>query len=194
MVGAKGSGPLEIGSLLAGGGSVIAGFGVRYEGLHGVGEPVLLLHGGLGLPVRRPLPPSLEAGASGCVTATVCLFVSGEAVVAVSVEVAVEVTALLLVLPPISVTVISSIDLEKTVRSVVSFKALVAMCLATAASVLRCVVAMLLLLLGVRSRSGAARGCPRYRVTRRGGGHGVRLLSRVAAGAGQVGAEVRAPR
>ncbi|MFI5800123.1 hypothetical protein [Streptomyces sp. NPDC051677] len=71
-------------------------------------------------------------------------------------------TALLLVLPPISVTVISSIDLEKTVRSVVSFKALVAMCLATAASVLRCVVAMLLLLLGVRSRSGAARGCPRY--------------------------------
>ncbi|WP_328512850.1 hypothetical protein OHB25_59460 [Streptomyces mirabilis] len=115
---------------------------------------------------------------------------SGETVVAVSVEVA----ALLLVLPPISVTVISSVDLEKTVRSVVSFKALVAMCLATAASVLRCVVAMLLLLLGVRSRSGAARGCPRYRVTRRGGGHGVRLLSRVAAGAGQVGAEVWAPR
>ncbi|MGJ5831953.1 hypothetical protein [Streptomyces ossamyceticus] len=100
---------------------------------------------------------------------------SGETMVTVSVEVVV----FFLVLSPVSLVVVSSVVLTEAVRSVVSFDALVTMCLSTAASVLGCVASVLLFLLLGRSRSA---GLSVVRSGEAGAGLGVRLLGGVADG------------
>jgi 1-acyl-sn-glycerol-3-phosphate acyltransferase len=74
--------------------------------------------------------------------------------------VSIEVISFVSVLPPVSMTVVSSVVTAKTVRSVVSYKALVTMCLPSTKSALMRAVAMLVLLLGVQPRVQGARRAP----------------------------------